>query len=129
MTKLRNFTIAIIIILIVLAFISAANAAKPDDPGPANKVTICHATSSATNPYTRIVVSENAIGGHFDNPGTPKAGHEQDILLQGEQDCPEPETPPTDDPEVPTDPSLVIPDKTEDVTFQGEAGQNQPGNK
>lgn len=54
-----------------------------------DKVTICHATSSEENPWVRIVVSENAIGGHFDNPGTPKAGHEDDILLQGEQDCPE----------------------------------------
>lgn len=55
------------------------------------KVTICHATSSEENPWVRIVVSENAIGGHFENPGTPKAGHEDDILLEGEQDCPQPE--------------------------------------
>lgn len=53
-----------------------------------SKVTICHATSSATNPYTQIVVSENAIGGHFENPGTPKAGHELDLLFQGEVACP-----------------------------------------
>ena len=52
------------------------------------KVTICHATSSVTNPYTKITVSENAIGGHFDNPGTPKAGHEKDILLEGDVACP-----------------------------------------
>jgi hypothetical protein len=55
---------------------------------PAEKVTICHATSSATNPYTRIVVSANATGAHFEEHGTQKAGHEDDILLQGEQDCP-----------------------------------------
>lgn len=53
-----------------------------------SKVTICHATSSTTNPYTQIVVSENAIGGHFENPGTPKAGHELDLLFQGEVACP-----------------------------------------
>ena len=52
------------------------------------KVTICHATSSVTNPYTTNVVSENAIGGHFNNPGSPKAGHELDLYVQGEVDCP-----------------------------------------
>src|SRR3989338_7285140 len=55
-----------------------------------DKVTICHATSSETNPYTQIVVSSNAIGGHFENPGTPKAGHEDDLLLEGEVECPAP---------------------------------------
>lgn len=69
---------------------------------PAPKVTICHATSSESNPWTRIVVSENAIGGHFDNPGTPKAGHEDDLLLQGEQDCPVPDN---EDPEPPVNPT------------------------
>lgn len=64
---------------------------------PAPKVTICHATSSEINPWVRIVVSENAIGGHFDNPGTPKAGHEDDVLLEGEQECPAPEEHPNGD--------------------------------
>lgn len=71
---------------------------------PAPKVTICHATSAEDNPWVRIVVSENAIGGHFDNPGTPKAGHEDDLLFQGEEGvCPVPETPPEEDPEEPTE--------------------------
>lgn len=52
------------------------------------KITICHATSSEENPWVRIVVSENATGGHFENNGTPKAGHEDDVLLQGDVDCP-----------------------------------------
>jgi len=59
-----------------------------------HKVTICHATSSTTNPYVRIVVDEHATAGHFDNNGTPESGHEDDILLDGEQDCPGPVTPP-----------------------------------
>lgn len=59
--------------------------------GGGNIVTICHATESEENPWTRIVVSENAIGGHFENHGTPKAGHEDDLLLDGEVDCPQPE--------------------------------------
>lgn len=54
-----------------------------------HKVTICHATMSETNPYVRIVVDEHAINGHFENNGTPLAGHEDDILLEGEVDCPD----------------------------------------
>ncbi|MDX6680652.1 MAG: hypothetical protein QOG94_691 [Solirubrobacteraceae bacterium] len=40
----------------LLAFIPAANAAE--------KVTICHATGSATNPYVQITISENAVEAH-----------------------------------------------------------------
>jgi len=53
-------------------------------------VTICHATGSQSHPYNRIVTSSNAVSGHFFNNGTPKNGHEDDILLQGVQDCPTP---------------------------------------
>lgn len=59
-----------------------------------DKVTICHATGSATNPFVKITVSPNAINGHFENNGTPKSGHEDDILLEGDTDCPGPVTPP-----------------------------------
>lgn len=46
-----------------------------------SKVTICHATSSQETPWVRINVSINAIGGHFENPGTPLSGHEDDLLF------------------------------------------------
>lgn len=102
--------VVIIIILLILLLLLATNtlAVAPE------KVTICHATSSETNPYTRIVVSENAIGGHFDNPGTPKAGHEDDLLLQGEVDCPAPEVTPT--PTEGVSPTLTPTPETREVT-------------
>ncbi len=76
---------------------------------PVEKVTICHATSSETNPWTRVVVSANAIGGHFDNPGTPKAGHEDDVLLQGDVACSTVTVNPTPSPVVPPNPSVTPP--------------------
>lgn len=68
------------------------------------KVTICHATESSSNPWVRIVTDEHGIGGHFYNNGTPKAGHEDDILLEGRQECPavSPSPTPTATPATPT---------------------------
>lgn len=51
--------------------------------------TVCHATGSTTNPYTRNVVSSKSQGGHFDNNGDPTTAHSLDILLDGDVDCPE----------------------------------------
>ena len=50
-----------------------------------DKVTICHATSSESNPYVAIKVAVNSgYEPHLsDNPGnSPLAGHEQDFLLE-----------------------------------------------
>ncbi len=82
---------------------------------PAPKVTICHATSSVTNPWVRIVTSENGINGHFLNNGTTKAGHESDLLFLTEVPCPTvpPENPPEEEPEEPeTPPKEETPDET-----------------
>lgn len=48
---------------------------------PEEKITICHATSSETNPFETIHVSANATAGHFENNGTTKAGHEGDFII------------------------------------------------
>jgi hypothetical protein len=51
----------------------------------ADKVTICHATSSDSNPFVAIKVAVNSgYAPHLsDNPGnSPLAGHEQDFLLE-----------------------------------------------
>ena len=45
-----------------------------------NKITICHATGSATNPYNEITVSVNGLNGH----GT----HDGDIIPAPEIGCP-----------------------------------------
>ncbi len=69
-----------------IPFTGVASATAP------SKVTICHATESGDGDmivYQKIVVSENAIDGHFDNPGTPKSGHEDDLYFLGDDvDCP-----------------------------------------
>lgn len=58
----------------------------PKEQKESRKVTICHATDSESNPWRRIVVDEHAIGAH--------QSHGDDILLEGEQDCPIPEPKP-----------------------------------
>ncbi len=51
-------------------------------PGPLNddKITICHATSSKTNPYNEITVSVNGLNGHDK--------HENDIIPAPAEGCP-----------------------------------------
>lgn len=87
--------------------------------GGDHKVTICHATSSETNPFVRIVVDRHAIGGHFYNNGTPLAGHEDDILIEGIADCPSPKSSPHPTPSVkpsPTPSPSVTPSPTPSPT-------------
>ncbi|MCA1677370.1 MAG: hypothetical protein LC799_36060, partial [Actinobacteria bacterium] len=51
---------ALITSLVLVAFL----APTPASAEPAQKVTICHATGSETNPYVRITVSVNAVEAH-----------------------------------------------------------------
>ncbi len=56
------------------------------DPAKANgqdKITICHATSSETNPYVTLTLAYPAVygpAGHFNENGTTQAGHEEDYF-------------------------------------------------
>jgi|SRR5688572_6434580 len=59
--------------------VNPGNGSKPDKPNGGNpdkpkpqKVTICHATGSATNPYVRITISVNGLHGH--------GKHENDVI-------------------------------------------------
>lgn len=47
-----------------------------------HKVTICHKTSSETNPWVRIVISANAAHKHVE--------HHDDVFLEGDVACPGP---------------------------------------
>jgi hypothetical protein len=53
--------------------------------GIANKVTICHATGSATNPYVVITIDDNAIPAH------DRHQEGNDIIPMPEEGCPCPE--------------------------------------
>ena len=44
------------------------------------KTAICHATSSAGNPYTFLELPPEPLSAHFDDNGTPLAGHEEDYF-------------------------------------------------
>ena len=63
--------------------------------GPANKITICHATGSATNPFVEITISENGLSGHGDHEGDiipmPAGGCAEDdneVLGRTDKVCP-----------------------------------------
>lgn len=49
----------------VLPFLAVSSASA----GPDDKVTICHATASASNPYVKITVAEDAVDGVAGNSG------------------------------------------------------------
>jgi hypothetical protein len=101
-TKLTIFVVIMLNILgslFVTSSISASNGNNNNSGNSnnnGNKITICHATSSSSNSYNRIVVSANATNGHFDNNGTPLSGHEDDLFFQGEVDCPSASATPTE---------------------------------
>src|SRR6185436_2790079 len=48
------------------------------------KITLCHATGSATNPFVEITISYNGLHGHED--------HENDIIPMPAEGCPKPPT-------------------------------------
>jgi outer membrane biosynthesis protein TonB len=88
------------------------------------KVTICHATSSETNPWVELTISENAVygpGGHFNENGTTQAGHEEDYFgpcnVESPTPTPTPDVTPTPTPEItPTPTPEVTPTPTPEVT-------------
>lgn len=104
----------------------ATNSVSPS-PAP-NGITVCHATGSTSNPFVKITFATQAANGHFDNNGTPLAGHEEDILLADGEECPltspapSPTTSPTPSPTPPPPennaPTLQLPDQITIVAGQ-----------
>ena len=69
----------ILSIIVLMAGLLAFTTIRPTIAN--NKITICHAAGlEGTEHYIELKVSENAYFGHFDNTGTPLAGHEQDYI-------------------------------------------------
>jgi hypothetical protein len=48
--------------------------------GPPDAVAICHATSAADGHYNYLELPPEPLSAHFDEHGTPKAGHEKDFF-------------------------------------------------
>ena len=92
---------------------------KPATPrgGGAEKVTICHRTGSATNPFVEITISVNGLNGHGD--------HEGDIIPAPAGGCPATEPAPAAETETaPDEPAVVTeepvaPADEEDVPDEG----------
>lgn len=119
---MKNHIFTLLALLAVLAHMQAQMCFAKQNQ---DKVTICHATSSETNPYVRIVIDVSGKNGHFDNNGTPESGHEDDILILGEADCPGGSQEPTSTPIPTTEPTLiptVDPTSTPSPTPTTEAG-------
>lgn len=70
------------------------------------KVTICHVAGRADDPANKVTLTldEHALRGHFDENGTPQAGHEQDTFGP----CAE-TPPPTEEPEPEPEPKDICP--------------------
>jgi len=72
------------LVMIGALVVAAPSASMAAMAGP-EKVTICHATGSASNPYVQITVSENAVP---EGRGHNRDGHQngEDILRPGPYD-------------------------------------------
>lgn len=59
----------------------------PSDPADV-KTTICHKAGKANSPANSVVLSlpQSALSAHLDEHGTPLAGHEQDFIIQSQDD-------------------------------------------
>lgn len=85
------------------------------------KVTICHATSSETNPYVTLTIAYPAVygpAGHFNENGTTQAGHEEDYFGPCQSvESPSPSVTPTSEPSSEPSPSAT-PDASVEPTTE-----------
>lgn len=121
--------------LIVAAIFTAVSSTgvQPARAAPEDKETICHAAGrSGTDHFNEINVSENAgssnpgNGGHYNEPGTTAAGHEEDGCAAGSQPPATPANPPAMNPPGGGDPvtSVVLPGAALTTRVQDVQGAN-----
>ena len=75
----------LMLVVIMLAALAAVAPTASATNGPPEKVTICHVAGRADDPanYITLTIPWVAVygqAGHFNEDGTPQAGHEQDSL-------------------------------------------------
>ena len=68
----KYLTVGVLAAFVLLVLVQVTSAA-------ANKVKVCHATSSETNEVVLVDVSDNALQAHLD--------HGDVVLPEGESDC------------------------------------------
>lgn len=66
-----------------IAGLALLTISAPANAGPDDKITICHATGSASNPYVEITISENGLKGH-----NAQGVHDGDIVPAPAKGCP-----------------------------------------
>ena len=84
---------------VILAAVLVGGALVADvDASPQEKVTICHATSSSTNPFVTITISRNGWDGEGRNDHTLHVGDYEGACTVTPTPTPDPTPTPTPDP-------------------------------
>ena len=95
--NVRNYRTGLLVLGLLAGV--AFFAASPTQAAPEEKITICHAAGDEfTTHFIELTLSPNGVfggggqAGHFNEDGTPKAGHEQDVFgpCEEKEDPPEP---------------------------------------
>lgn len=88
----------VLALTLILSLVQAIMFAPQANAAPGEKVTLCHAAGQeGTLQFVTITVPYNAAfgqAGHFNEDGTPKAGHEHDYLGACESDPDDPDPDP-----------------------------------
>ena len=66
-----------------IAGLALLGISAPANAGPDDKISICHATGSESNPYVEITISENGLNGHY-----AQGVHDGDIVPAPAGGCP-----------------------------------------
>ena len=130
--------------VMVMAFGLVAGGVGPAFGGGDDKITICHAAGQeGTTTFVTLHLPEQAVfgqGGHFNENGTPQAGHEDDYMgpcnntpptTTGEEECDESSASTQYDPECPPDETETTPTEPTDVctNLGGAQSTTPPGYK